>query len=131
MALTPMGDGKYRADGGKYYIGNGNKAALVSTFAKDSETDEYVFFVVDSQHENYECVKNVVNSQMYVSEYALHGYPITDDDILTTGSKAWDSSLNTINVGKYNLGWPPSGSAPTHSTRPSTMPRPAFCSTIT
>jgi len=105
MALTPMGDGKYRADGGKYYIGNGNKAALVSTFAKDSETDEYVFFVVDSQHENYECVKNVVNSQMYVSEYALHGYPITDDDILTTGSKAWDSSLNTINVGKYNLGW--------------------------
>lgn len=105
MALTPMGDGQYRADGGKYYIGNGNKAALVSTFAKNSETDEYVFFVVDSQHENYECVQNVVNSQMYVSEYALQGYPITDDDILTTGSRAWDSSLNTINVGKYNLGW--------------------------
>jgi len=105
MALTPMGDGQYRADGGKYYIGNGNKAALVSTFAKDSESDEYVFFVVDSQHENYECVQNVVNSQMYVSEYALQGYPITDEDILTTGSRAWDSSLNTINVGKYNLGW--------------------------
>ena len=105
MALTPMGDGQYRADGGKYYIGNGNKAALVSTFAKNSETDEYVFFVVDSQHENYECVQNVVNSQMYVSEYALQGYPITDEDILTTGSRAWDSSLNTINVGKYNLGW--------------------------
>ncbi|MGD8703473.1 MAG: acyl-CoA dehydrogenase, partial [Desulfosarcina sp.] len=105
MALTPMGDGQYRADGGKYYIGNGNVAALVSTFAKNSETDEYVFFVVDSQHENYECVQNLVNSQMYVSEYALHGYPITEADILTTGSRAWDSSLNTINVGKYNLGW--------------------------
>ncbi len=105
MALTPLGDGQYRADGGKYYIGNGNEAALVSTFAKNSETDEFVFFVVDSKHENYECVQNVVNSQMYVSEYALHGYPLTDDDILTTGSEAWDSSLNTINVGKYNLGW--------------------------
>ena len=105
MALTPLGDGQYRADGGKYYIGNGNQAALVSTFAKNSETDEYVFFVVDSQHENYECVQNVINSQMYVSEYALHGYPITDGDILTTGSQAWDSALNTINVGKYNLGW--------------------------
>ena len=105
MALTPMGDGHYRADGGKYYIGNGNVAALVSTFAKNSETDEYVFFVVDSQHENYECVQNVINSQMYVSEYALHGYPITEADILTTGNRAWDSSLNTINVGKYNLGW--------------------------
>ena len=105
MALTPMGDGQYRADGGKYYIGNGNEAALVSTFAKNSETDEYVFFAVDSKHENYECVQNVVNSQKYVAEYALHGYPLTDDDILTTGSEAWDSSLNTINVGKYNLGW--------------------------
>jgi len=105
MALTPLGDGQYRADGGKYYIGNGNVAALVSTFAKNSETDEFVFFVVDSRHENYECVQNVVNSQMYVSEYALHGYPLTDDDILTMGSEAWDSSLNTINVGKYNLGW--------------------------
>jgi acyl-CoA dehydrogenase len=105
MAMTPLGDGQYRADGGKYYIGNGNEAALVSTFAKNSETDEFVFFVVDSKHENYDCVQNVVNSQMYVSEYALHGYPLTDADILTTGSEAWDSSLNTINVGKYNLGW--------------------------
>ena len=42
--------------------------------------------MVDSQHENYECIQNVVNSQMYVSEYVLNGYPITDDDILTTGS---------------------------------------------
>jgi len=105
MALTPMGDGQYRADGGKYYIGNGNEAALVSTFAKNSETDEYAFFVVDAKHENYECVQNVVNSQMFVAEYALHGYPLTDDDILTMGREAWDSSLNTINVGKYNLGW--------------------------
>jgi acyl-CoA dehydrogenase len=105
MALTPMGDGHYRADGAKYYIGNGNAAALVSTFAKNSETDEYVFFTVDSKHENYECIQNIVNSQMYVSEYALHGYPLTDADILTTGSHAWDAALNTINVGKYNLGW--------------------------
>lgn len=105
MALTPLGDGKYVADGGKYYIGNANKAALVSTFAKDTETDEYVFFTVDPEHDNYECVKNVVNSQSYVAEYALQGYPITEADILTKGSEAWDSSLNTINVGKYNLGW--------------------------
>ncbi len=105
MALTPLSEGKYVADGGKYYIGNANKAALVSTFAKNSETGEYVFFVAESDHENYECVKNVVNSQNYVAEYALHSYPITDAEILSTGRAAWDSSLNTINVGKYNLGW--------------------------
>ena len=105
MMLTPLGDGKYVADGGKYYIGNANEAALISTFGKNSETDDYVFFVVDSGHENYECVKNVVNSQNYVAEYALHAYPITEADILSTGRDAWDSALNTINVGKFNLGW--------------------------
>jgi len=105
MALTPLAEGKYVADGGKYYIGNANKAALVSTFGKNTETDDYVFFAVKTDHENYECVKNVVNSQNYVAEYALHSYPITEDDILSSGRKAWDSSLNTINVGKYNLGW--------------------------
>lgn len=105
MAITPNGDGQYLANGRKYYIGNANKAALVSTFAKNAQTDEYVFFVAESDHDNYECVKNVVNSQNFVAEYALHSYPITDDEILSSGQEAWDSSLNTINVGKYNLGW--------------------------
>ena len=105
MALTPLGEGRYVADGGKYYIGNANDAALISTFGKNSETDEYVFFAVQPHHENYELVKNVVDWQSYVAEYALHSYPIGDDDILSSGSDAWDTALNTINVGKYNLGW--------------------------
>jgi len=105
MALTPLGEGTYVADGGKYYIGNANKAALVSTFGKDSETDDYVFFAVDSQHENFDLVKNVVNSQNYVAEFALQGYPVTEADILSRGREAWDAALNTVNIGKYNLGW--------------------------
>ena len=105
MSLTPLGEGRYVADGGKYYIGNANEAALVSTFGKDTETDEYVFFVVNSKHDNFDLVKNVVSSQNYVAEYALQGYPITEEDILTRGRDAWDSSLNTINIGKFNLGW--------------------------
>lgn len=105
MSLLPIGDGKYIAEGGKYYIGNANKASIVSVFGKNTETDEYVFFAVDSQHDNYELVKNTVSSQNYVAEFALRSYPVTDDDILTTGSEAWDSALNTINIGKYNLGW--------------------------
>jgi acyl-CoA dehydrogenase len=91
--------------GRKYYIGNGNKAAIVSTFGKLKGIDEYVFFAVDSQHENYECVKNVCASQNYVSEFALHDYPITEGDVLAKGRAAWDTALNTVNVGKYNLGW--------------------------
>jgi len=105
MALTPLGDGRYVADGGKYYIGNGNEASLVSTFGKNSETGEFVFFAVAPTHENYELVKNIVNWQSYVAEYALHSYPLGEADLLSSGNDAWDSALNTVNVGKYNLGW--------------------------
>jgi acyl-CoA dehydrogenase len=105
MALTPLGDGKYVADGGKYYIGNANQAGFVSTFGKNTETDEYVFFAADPTHETYDLVQNVVNWEGYVAEYGLSGYPLTDADILSTGRDAWDSALNTVNVGKFNLGW--------------------------
>ncbi len=105
MALTPLGEGRYVADGGKYYIGNGNQAAMVSTFGKNSETEDYVFFAVDSQHDNYACIQNVVAWQGYVAEYALNGYPVTEADILSEGKDAWDAALNTVNIGKFNLGW--------------------------
>jgi acyl-CoA dehydrogenase len=105
MMLTPLGEGSYVADGGKYYIGNGNEAALLSTFGKNSETEEYVWFAVKTKEGHFELVKNIVNAQMFVAEYALNGYPITDDEILSTGQEAWDAALNTVNVGKFNLGW--------------------------
>jgi acyl-CoA dehydrogenase len=105
MIVTPRDEGVYTVSGRKYYIGNGNKAAIVSTFGKLKGTDEYVFFAVDSQHEKYECVKNVCASQNYVSEFALHDYPITEGDVLAKGRGAWNAALNTVNVGKYNLGW--------------------------
>ena len=105
MALHPQEDGTYLARGEKYYIGNANEAALVSVFGKIAGTDDYVFFVVDPKHEKYECVDNVCNSQNYVAHFALHDYPVTDGEVLQTGRDAWDMSLNTVNVGKYNLGW--------------------------
>jgi acyl-CoA dehydrogenase len=105
MRLVPQADGGYVARGSKYYIGNGNEAALVSTFGKNSETCDYVFFVVDSKHENYECVKNTCNAQNYVAEFRLHDYPISEEDILSSGQKAWDDMLNTINYCKFNLGF--------------------------
>lgn len=105
MKLIPQKDGTYLARGEKYYIGNGNKAALVSTFGKVEGTDDYVFFAVDSQHEKYECIKNVINNQDYVANYRLNDYPITSEDISEIGHKAWDDSLNTINIMKFNLGF--------------------------
>ncbi len=105
MSLSPQADGTFKANGSKYYIGNGNVAKMVSTFGKMSDSGDYVSFVANYQHENYECVKNVVSSQSYVAEYTLKDYPITEEDILARGRDAWDAVLNTVNIGKYNLGW--------------------------
>ena len=105
MLLKPQTDGTYLAEGGKYYIGNANQAVVVSTFGKIAGTGEYVFFPVDSHHEKFELVRNVVASQMYVAQYNLHDYPIRESEILERGQEAWDASLNTVNVGKFNLGW--------------------------
>jgi acyl-CoA dehydrogenase len=104
MVLTRDGDG-WRANGRKYYIGNGNEAAIVSTFGRFADGDEYVFFAADPKHEAYHLVQNVVASQNYVSEFELRDYPVREEDILHRGRAAWDAALNTVNIGKYNLGW--------------------------
>ena len=105
MQLVPQGGGHYLARGDKYYIGNGNQAALLSVFGRVADSNEYVFFAVDTQHPHYRLVKNITASQSYVSEFWLDDYPVTEADILSLGQEAWDASLNTVNVGKFNLGW--------------------------
>ena len=107
MVLTPTAQG-FVANGGKYYIGNGNVAGMVSVFGRRADVegpDGYVFFAVDSAHPSYELVQNVVNGQMYVSEFVLHDYPVTEADVLHTGPAAFDAALNTVNIGKFNLGF--------------------------
>ncbi len=104
MVLSRDGDG-WRANGRKYYIGNGNAAAIVSTFGRFEDGDDYVFFAADPKHESYHLVQNVVASQNYVSEFELRDYPVREEDILHRGRAAWDAALNTVNIGKYNLGW--------------------------
>jgi acyl-CoA dehydrogenase len=104
-SLTPIPDGTWVANGEKYYIGNGNEAEMVSTLGKIKDgTDDYTFFVTNYRHKAYELKKNVVSHQEYVSNFALHDYPITKDDILSRGSHAWDCALNTVNIGKFNIG---------------------------
>ncbi|KAB1910803.1 acyl-CoA dehydrogenase family protein [Micromonospora sp. AMSO31t] len=106
LLLTPDGAGGFRATGGKYYIGNGNVAGLVSVFGRRADVEGpegYVFFAADSRHPAYRLVRNVVNAQMYVSEFRLEDYPVRAEDVLHTGPAAFDAALNTVNVGKFNL----------------------------
>lgn len=122
MVLTPNTDGTYAANGGKYYIGNGNLAGMVSVFGRRSDKpiidssdldrrrpaqdfEGYLFFVADSQHSNYHLRKNVVDGQMYVAAFDLENYPVSADDILHEGKAAFNAAINTVNIGKFNLGF--------------------------
>jgi len=105
MVLTPDAEG-FRATGEKYYIGNGNVARMVSVFGRRADVagaEGYMFFAVDSQHPNFQLLKNVVASQMFVSAFQLEDYPVGEQDILHTGPAAFSAALNTVNVGKFNL----------------------------
>lgn len=122
MCLTPRDSGGFLANGSKYYIGNGNAAAMVSTFGRrtdqpviessralgridDDEYAGYLFFAADPAADGYRLRKNVVDSQMYVAAFDLDDYPVDDDAILHTGREAFDAAMNTVNVGKFNLGF--------------------------
>ncbi|WP_109505739.1 acyl-CoA dehydrogenase family protein [Nocardioides speluncae] len=108
MVLAPQADGSYLATGGKYYIGNGNVASTVSVFGRIDGVegqDQYVFFYADSNHPAYHLVQNVVPNQNYVSEFRLEDYPVRAEDILHQGDEAFSAALNTVNVGKFNLGF--------------------------
>ena len=81
---------------------------MVSVFGRRTDVDGpdgYVFFAADSKHPDYELVQNVVNAQMYVSEFRLNEYPVTPADVLHTGPAAFEAALNTVNIGKFNLGF--------------------------
>jgi len=123
MLLDPRPNGAgFTATGGKYYIGNGNRAAMVSVFGRrsdasvidssstdrrlsDAEYSGYMFFAADSRADEYKLRKNVVDSQMYVAAFDLEDYPVEDADVLHTGRAAFDAAMNTVNVGKFNLGF--------------------------
>lgn len=116
MRLTAAAAGGFRADGEKYYIGNANVARMVSVFGKveGGADDDYVFFVADSRHERFDCLRNVVDAQSYVASFRLRDYPVPEAAILQRGPAAWDACLNTVNIGKFNLGWASIGIA-THA----------------
>ena len=104
-SLKPDGNGGWLASGEKYYIGNGNEAEMVSTFGKVRDgSDDYCFFVTNFHNKAFELKRNVISHQQYVAQFGLTDYPIANDDILSRGPHAWDCALNTVNIGKFNIG---------------------------
>lgn len=106
--IRPEGEGKYVANGNKYYIGNAGYAKRIATLGKNEQTGEWVFWVVDRDNRHYNYVKDIdtkVSGLCSLGEYEMIEYPLTDAEILKVGDGAFADGLSTVNIGKFTCGW--------------------------
>ena len=101
--ITPLGNGKYIANGEKYYIGNSSRAPKISVMGKNAKTGEFVFWVVDCRDRHCKYCGDIEVVGMFAGQlgrFEMIEYPITDADILETGDAAFAMGLSTVNIGK-------------------------------
>lgn len=41
----------------------------------------------------------------FVGEFTVKGHPVSDGDVISQGRQAWDAALDTVNLGKFFLGF--------------------------
>jgi acyl-CoA dehydrogenase len=101
--ITPIGNGKYIANGEKYYIGNSSRAPKITVMGKSAKTGEFVFWVVDCRDRHCKYCGDIEVAGMFTGQlgrFEMIEYPITDADILETGKAAFEMGLSTVNIGK-------------------------------
>ncbi|CAB1077400.1 Acyl-CoA dehydrogenase [Olavius algarvensis Delta 1 endosymbiont] len=99
--ILPIEDGKYIANGEKYYIGNSSRAPKISIFGKNAKTGENVAWVVDSRERHCKYCGDIEVAGMFqgqLGHFEMIEYPITDSDILETGDGAFAMGLATVNI---------------------------------
>jgi len=101
--ITPLGDGRYIANGAKYYIGNSSRAPKISVMGRNEKTGEFAFWVVDCRDRHCKYCGDIEVVGMFpgqLGQFEMIEYPITDDDILENGKAAFEMGLSTVNIGK-------------------------------
>ena len=109
-------DGKFVANGTKYYIGNANVAAMISTMAQKegpaSGRDKRIPFVQIALRprqstglQNSRKIHTLGVRAGYVGEFDVKDYVLPKEDVIADGRKAWDAVFGTVTLGKFFLGF--------------------------
>jgi acyl-CoA dehydrogenase len=100
------------ADGAKCYIGNANAAAIISVLGKKGGTSRrspLVLFAMRPQDppglRDLRKVRTLGIRGAFVGEFAVDHHPVREGDIIAEGRDAWDAVFNTVNFGKFFLGF--------------------------
>jgi acyl-CoA dehydrogenase len=100
------------ADGAKCYIGNANAAELMSVLGKKGGTNRrsplVLFALRPRESPGYRDLRKVRTLGIrgaFVGEFAVADHPVPEEDVIAEGRDAWDAVFNTVNFGKFFLGF--------------------------
>jgi len=100
------------ADGAKCYIGNANAAGLMSVLGKKGGTSRrsplVLFALRPADSPGFRDLRKVRTLGIrgaFVGEFAVADHPVAEADVIAEGRDAWDAVFNTVNFGKFFLGF--------------------------
>jgi acyl-CoA dehydrogenase len=117
FTVRPSGSSGWLADGAKYYIGNANKACIISVLAKKggpesagtTKRSPFVFFVLRPREtpafQNVRKIRTLGIRPAFVGEFQVKGHTLPQSDIISQGREAWEAVFGTVNLGKFFLGF--------------------------
>jgi acyl-CoA dehydrogenase len=117
FTVKPAGPNGWRADGAKYYIGNANAACIISVLAKQGDPGSagtnkrapFIMFALRPRggqaFQNLRKIRTLGIRTAFVGEFEVKALPLPESDIISQGREAWDAVGNTVNFGKFFLGF--------------------------
>jgi len=109
------GNGRFVADGSKYYIGNANAACMMSVLAKrerQAAPDRgrrapLMFFALRPPEAkgfgNVTKIRTFGVRSAFVGAFDVHGHEFGPEDVISEGRDAWDAMFGTVTLGKFFL----------------------------
>src|SRR3954470_21584693 len=101
-----QGDGSWRLDGIKHYIGNGSKAGVLVTFAKTGE-NEYTAFILEGGMEGLEVGHRFDTMGLRgndLRELHYNGIRVPADNVLGEPGQGFRIAMQILNNGRLSLG---------------------------
>jgi acyl-CoA dehydrogenase family protein 9 len=101
-----QGDGSWRLDGMKHYIGNGSKGDVLVTFAVTGE-DEFTAFIVEKGMKGFEAGKRFDTVGLRgndLRELHFDGVRIPPENVLGERGEGFKIAMHVLNNGRLSLG---------------------------
>jgi acyl-CoA dehydrogenase len=117
FTVQQAGSNGWVANGSKYYIGNSNSACIISILGRkigavptrSTKRAPFVLFAIRPSEapafQNNSKIRTLGARSAFVGAFNVDGHPIPDCDVISQGHDAWDTVANTVNFGKFFLGF--------------------------